>query len=87
MIEFCGLDGDDGVAVVPVQVAALSFVVEKAMAVAEVDFASDAEHGKSRSQESGDGETTLATRHPIAKTAQIAVNQEISRVLGWLIDS
>ena len=45
VVKLLGLDGDDGVAVVPMQVAALAVVVEQAMAVAEVDFSGDAEHG------------------------------------------
>ena len=45
LVEFRPFEGDDGLAVVSMQVLALAIVVQQPMAIAEVDFTSDAMHG------------------------------------------
>lgn len=45
LVELVALDGDDSDAIVPMQMATLTGVVEQAMAVAEVDFAGNSVHG------------------------------------------
>ena len=48
LVEFLCFQGDDRPTVVPVQVFALAFVIEQAMPIAEIDFASDSIHGGPR---------------------------------------